>query len=127
MNAKNILATGLLLVSTSSYSFSSSNTENDEDPYKKYSNPRGCYIKRPSLNYAAVNYNTSTTALTIRFPSNSQGGKVEIYRNGVKVVSTSVPADASLCYVLGNYGKGDYTIIVSQGNKVVYSNNVIVK
>ena len=74
-----------------------------------------------------VSYNSTSTVLNVSFSANSQGGKVEIYRNGAKVVNTSAPAGASLSYVLRNYDKGDYTIIVSQGNMVVYSNNVIVK
>ncbi|MBO7478812.1 MAG: hypothetical protein J6U04_12880 [Salinivirgaceae bacterium] len=54
-------------------------------------------------------------------------GKVEIYRNGVKVVDATAVASANLSFVLRNFGKGSYTIIVRQGNTVVYSNNVEVK
>ncbi|MBO7143484.1 MAG: hypothetical protein J6W13_01470 [Salinivirgaceae bacterium] len=61
------------------------------------------------------------------FPTNGQGGEVGIYRNGVKVVNTTAPAGATLNYALRDYGKGDYSIVVSQGNTVVYSNNVVVK
>ncbi|MBO7476678.1 MAG: hypothetical protein J6U04_01945 [Salinivirgaceae bacterium] len=74
-----------------------------------------------------VSYNSASTVLSVSFPGNSQGGKVEIYRNGTKVVSTAAPAGASLSFVLRNYGNGDYTVIVSQGNMVVFSNNVEVK
>lgn len=74
-----------------------------------------------------VSYNSSSTVLNVSFSGNGQGGKVEIYRNGAKVVNTSAPAGATLNYVLRNYGTGNYTIIVSQGNTVVYSNNVMVK
>jgi hypothetical protein len=63
--------------------------------------------------------------LTVKFPANCQGCKVEIYRNGAKVVSAN--AGATLNYVLRNYGKGNYTIVVSSGNTVVYSNSVTVK
>ena len=84
--------------------------------------------KSPKVNQTPqVSYNSASTVLNVSFSANSQGGKVEIYRNGVKVVNTTAPADASLSYVLRNYGKGDYTFIVSQGNTVVYSNNVVVK
>ena len=68
-----------------------------------------------------VSYNSTSTVLNVTFSASSQGGKVEIYRNGVKVVNITAPAGASLSYVLRNYGKGDYTVIVSQGNTVVYS------
>lgn len=74
-----------------------------------------------------VSYNSASTVLSVSFHGNRQGGKVEIYRNGAKVVSTAAPAGASLSFVLRNYGKGDYTVIVSQGNMVVFSNNVEVK
>ena len=74
-----------------------------------------------------VSYNSTSTVLNVTFSASSQGGKVEIYRNGVKVVNITAPAGASLSYVLRNYGKGDYTVIVSQGNTVVYSNCVTVK
>ena len=74
-----------------------------------------------------ASYNNSTTALTIRFLSNGQGGRVEIYRNGAKMVNASAAAGASLNYVLRNYGVGNYTVIVSQGNTVVYSKNMYVK
>ena len=74
-----------------------------------------------------VSYNSTSTVLNVSFSGNSQGGKVEIYRSGVKVVNTSAPAGASLSFVLRNYGKGDYTIIVIQGNMVIFSENMRVK
>lgn len=74
-----------------------------------------------------VSYNSASTVLSVSFHGDRQGGKVEIYRNGAKVVSTAAPAGASLSFVLRNYGNGDYTVIVSQGNMVVFSNNVEVK
>ena len=79
------------------------------------------------IGHNSVAYNASTTALTVKFSSNGQGGKVEIYHNGAKVVNVAVPAGASLNYVLRNYGKGEFRIIVSSGNNVVYKNCVIVK
>lgn len=74
-----------------------------------------------------VSYNPASTVLNVTFPGNWQGGKVEIYRNGAKVVSTNTPAGATLCYMLRNYGLGNYTVIVTSGNTVVYSNCLIVK
>ncbi|MBO7495524.1 MAG: hypothetical protein J6T98_03135 [Salinivirgaceae bacterium] len=74
-----------------------------------------------------VSYNSTTTALNVSFPSNSQDGKVEIYRNGTKVVNANAAAGATLVYTLRNYGNGCYTIVVSSGSTVVYSNNVTVK
>ena len=84
--------------------------------------------KCPKPNHVPrVSYNSTSTVLNMSFPGNSQGGRVEIFRNGIKVVNATVPAGASLNYVLRNYGKGEFTVIVSQGNTVVYSNSVIVK
>ena len=74
-----------------------------------------------------VSYDSASTVLSVMFSSNSQGGKVEIYRNGIKVVNASAQACASLCYMLRNYGKGEFKIIVRQGNTVVYSKQVTVK
>lgn len=74
-----------------------------------------------------VSYNSSSTVLNVSFPTNGQGGKVEIYRNGIKVVNTTAPAGTSLCYMLRNLGKGEFKIIVSQGNTVVYYGNYVVK
>ena len=74
-----------------------------------------------------VSYNPTSTELNVSFPGNWQGGKVEIYRNGTRVVGVKAQAGATLCYMLRNYGRGDYTIIVSSGNTVIYSNCVMVK
>ena len=74
-----------------------------------------------------VSYNSVSTVLNVSFPSDSQGGKVEIYCNGVKVVNATAPAGATLSYMLRNYGKGNYTIVVSCGKTVVYSNSVTLK
>lgn len=52
---------------------------------------------------------------------------MEIYRNGTLVVSVNASAGATLCYTLRNYGTGNYTVVVSSGNTVVYSNSVEVK
>lgn len=71
-----------------------------------------------------VFYNSASTLLSVSFPTNGQGGKIEIYRNGTKVVNAAAQAGASLSYVLRNYGVGNYTVIVSQGNTVVYSENM---
>ena len=74
-----------------------------------------------------VSYNPKSTELNVLFPTNGQGGKVEIYRNGTLVVDVKAPAGTTLCYMLRNYGGGDYTIIVSSGNTVIYSKQATVK
>ena len=74
-----------------------------------------------------VSYNSVSTVLNVSFPSNSQDGKVEIYRNGTKVVSTNASAGATLVYNLRNYGGGSYTVVVSSGSTVVFTGNYNVK
>ena len=83
------------------------------------------YVKRPNIQPTVI-YNASTTTLTVKMPAITSG-KVEIYRNGVKVVDVKVAAGANLNFVLRNYGKGNYAIIVKQENSVVYSSSVEVK
>ena len=84
--------------------------------------------RSPKTNWTPIaSYNSATTVLTVSFPNNGQGGKVEIYRNGVKVVDTKATAGASLSYLLRDYGKGNYSIVVSSGKTIVYSKQVTVK
>lgn len=80
-----------------------------------------------SIRIPKVSYNNVSTVLSVSFPTRGQGGRVEIYRNGTKVVNAAAPAGASLSYVLRKYGIGSYTIIVSSGMAVVYNNTVEVK
>lgn len=74
----------------------------------------------------AVSYNSASTALTVKFPATG-GGKVEIYRNGAKVVNVNAAAGAMLSYTLRNYGRGNYTVLVSSRNTVVYCRSMNVK
>jgi hypothetical protein len=98
-----------------------SDTNTGDDGYHK---PH----KSPKMNWMPkVSYNSASTALSVTFPANGQGGKVEIYRNGTKVVDATVAAGANLSYVLRDYGNGDYAVVVSFGNSVVYSGNMVVE
>lgn len=125
MNKKILLAIGMLMTETTVEALNQSATGTIwVPPPPKGNSPK---TKVPNYSYAIAAYNASTTALTIMFPANGQSGKVEIYRNGVKVVDATATAGANLSFVLRSYGKGNYTIIVSQGNTVVYSNSVEVK
>lgn len=84
--------------------------------------------KSPNANWTPkVTYNSASTALNVAFPANGQGGKVEIYRNGAKVIDATAAAGTNLSYMLRDYGNGSYIIVVSSGNTVVYSNNVEVR
>lgn len=127
-NFKLIIGGGVLLscITTKSFALQEKQLTIDGTPVYKddYYRPHRC----PKTNKPiTTDYNATSTALSVKFPSNGQGGQVEIYRNGAKVVGTSAPAGTSLSYVLLNYGKGNYTVIVSSGNTVVYSENMRVK
>ena len=112
------LITSFILVSASMSVFAQGGI-GDQPPV------RSMYIKRPNVQSTVI-YNATTTTLTVKMPAITSG-KVEIYRNGVKVVDATAVAGANLSFVLRNYGKGNYTIIVSHGNTVIYSNSVEVK
>ena len=122
MNTK-LLITAFLLVFTSLSTFSQ---DKEYVETKNYPGMRGIQSKRPNTNFAVNTYNSSTTVLTVKMPTITSG-KVEIYRNGIKVVKATLPAGTTLNFVLRNYGKGNYTVIVSQGNTVVYNRTMIVK
>lgn len=126
MNTK-FLATVSMLVLTSTYAFSLNDISMDGgNPFEKYSNPRGVCIKCPKTIPPAALYNSASTSLTVKFPATG-GGKVEIYRNGAKVVNVNAAAGAMLSYTLRNYGRGNYTVIVSSRNTVVYCRSMNVK
>lgn len=74
-----------------------------------------------------VSYNSASTVLNVSFPTDGQGGKIEIYCDGSLIVSENAAAGTSLCYLLRKYGNGEYVIIVSSGNTVVYSNSLTIR
>lgn len=74
-----------------------------------------------------VSYNASSTLLTVKFPSNSQGGTVEVFRDGTKVAGIIANAGTTFSCVLREYGTGNYNVIVSNGNTVLDSKNFTVK
>ena len=74
-----------------------------------------------------VSYDSSTTLLTVDFPQNSEKSTVEVYRDGVKVTGITAGGGTTFSCTLKDYGEGEYDIIVSKGNTVVYSKNVSVR
>jgi len=74
-----------------------------------------------------VSYDESTTILTVNFPQNSEKSTVEVFHNGVKVTGITAGGGTTFSCTLKDYGLGDYYIIVSKGNTVVYSKNVSVR
>ncbi|MBR2194796.1 MAG: hypothetical protein IJ911_04205 [Salinivirgaceae bacterium] len=123
-NSKVFIGGVLLLTSITTNSFAEYNTQGTNTMENFTQRPHKC--PKPVVE-AKVSYNPASTVLNVSFPGNWQGGKVEIYRNGTRVVGVKAQAGASLCYTLRNYGKGEFTIIVSQGNMVVYRGSYNVK
>lgn len=124
MNKKFFIVTAALMFAMSASA--GTYPDGDDDNTKTIHRPRGVKRKNTEMR-PQLSYNSVSTVLNVLLPANSRDGKVEIYRNGARVVSANAPASATLSYVLRNYGTGNYTVIVSQGNTVVYSNNVVVK
>jgi len=74
-----------------------------------------------------MSYDESSTLLTVDFPQNSEKSTVEVYRDGVKVTGITAGGGTTFSCTLKDYGEGEYDIIVSKGNTVVYSKNVSVR
>lgn len=98
----------------------------DNDTVKTIKTARPHKCPKPTMS-VQVSYNSASTTLNVSIPTNGQVGRIEIYRNGTKVINISAPAGASLSYVLRKYGIGSYAIIVSSGKTVVYNNCVEVR
>lgn len=120
MKAKFLIAVSMLFFA-SLCAFAQSGTGHFPPPIIK----KNVYVKRPNVQPTVI-YNATTTMLTVKMPAITSG-KVEIYRNGVKVVDATATAGSNLSFVLRNYGNGNYAIIVRQENTVVYSSSVEVK
>ena len=82
---------------------------------------------RPQRASAAVSYDAASTTLTVKFPSKSQSGTVEVYRNGAKVAGITTNGGTTFSCRLREYGTGNYTVIVSNGKTVVDSKNFTVR
>lgn len=93
------------------------------DKGKWYPDPMRKIVRNP----VHVSYDESSTILTVDFSHRSNGGTVEVYRDGVKVSAMTAGGGTTFSCMLNDYGEGDYDIIVSRGNTVVYSRNIIVR
>ncbi|MBO4771631.1 MAG: hypothetical protein J5595_03720 [Bacteroidales bacterium] len=74
-----------------------------------------------------ISYDAASTILTVKFPSNSQGGTVEVFRNGTKVAGVTANSGTTFSCRLCEYGTGNYNVIVSNGNTVIDSKNFTVR
>ncbi len=88
--------------------------------------PSKC-VKPAFKSSVRMSYDESSTLLTVNFPQNSNGGTVDVYREGLKVSAMTAGSGTTFSCTLKDYGEGDYDIIVSNGNTVVYSKNVTVR
>ena len=75
----------------------------------------------------SVSYDESSTILTVYFSQYSDDSTVEVFHNGAKVTGITAGGGTTFSCILKDYGLGDYDIIVSRGNTVVYSRNIIVR
>ena len=72
-------------------------------------------------------YDEASTMLTVKFPSNANGGTVEVYHDGAKVAGITANSGTTFSCILREYGTGNYNVIVSTGNTVVDSKNYTVQ
>lgn len=126
MNKRFFIVTAALMFAMSASAGTNPGGDDGDDNTKTIHRPRG--VKRKNTDARPqLSYNSSSTVLNVSFPGNGQDGKIEIYRNGAEVLNTSAPVGASFSFMLCNYGKGDYTVIVSCGNTIVYGGSYNVK
>lgn len=118
----------ILMVATISLGFNVVEANNNmvEPPQTRkggYPTPPKC--PKP-IKPATITYDATSTALAVKFSATS-GEKIEIYRNGSKIVNAIAAAGETLYYTLRNYGKGNYSVIVSSGNNLIYSATYTIK
>jgi len=76
---------------------------------------------------ASVIYDTASTVLTVKLPSRSQGGTVEVYHDGAKVAGITANGGTTFSCTLREYGVGSYNVIVSNGNTVIDAKKYVVR
>ena len=127
-NMKKILLAAMMLVFVSGIASAQrycANTKGNGFGHS-FPKPHGCVIPhKPTA--AIVSYNAVSTILTVKFQSNSQGGTVEVFRDGTKVAGITANAGTTFSCVLREYGVGNYNVIVSNGNTVIDSKNFTVR
>lgn len=74
-----------------------------------------------------VSYDEASTILMVNFPSNSQGGIVEVFHDGAQVAGATSNGGTTFCCILRDYGTGNYTVIVYNGNTVIDNENCTVR
>ena len=79
------------------------------------------------LHKPVVSYDEASTILMVKFSSSSHGGMVDVYRDGEKVAGVTANSGTTFSCILREYGDGNYNVIVSNGNTVIYSKNFTVR
>ena len=74
---------------------------------------------------AFASYDAASTVLTVQFPPT--GGTVTVFFNGIQIVSMTAGSGTTFRSELRQYGTGDCTVIVSNGNAVVETKNFTVR
>ena len=115
----------MMLVFVSGVASAQKDCTNTNNGVNVHSVPRAHRSIRPHK--PTVTYDEASTALTVRFQSNSQGGTVEVYHDDEKVVGVTANSGTTFSCILREYGEGNYNVIVSNGNTVVESKNFAVK
>ena len=85
------------------------------------------FSKRPDSRAITVSFDASSTVLTVKFPSNSNRGTVEVYHDGAKVAGITANGGTTFSCTLREYGVGSYNVIVSNGNTVIDAKKYTVK
>jgi hypothetical protein len=126
-----LLVTAMTVFTTESYGqrnvcCSTAESNSQDGGNWRIGRPHGCV--RPGRQIPVrVSFDDSSTLLTVNFPSNTEGGTVEVFCNGSKVAGITAGGGTTFSCILKDYGAGDYDIIVSSGNTVVYSRNITVR
>ena len=115
----------MMLVFVSSVASAQKDCTNTNNGVIGHRSPRQHRSIRPHK--PTVSYDEASTALTVKFQSNSQGGTVEVYHDDEKVAGITANSGTTFSCILREYGEGNYNVIVSNGNTVMESKSFAVK
>jgi len=126
-----MVITAISVLSTESYGqrnvcCSTAGSNSQDGGHWRIGRPHGCR-KYKHQETVHVSYDESSTILIVYFSQYSEDSTVEVFCNGAKVTGITAGGGTTFSCILKDYGEGDYDIIVSRGNTVVYSRNIIVR
>ena len=85
------------------------NNSNTDDPHRS-----------PALYDVYAVFDTTTSTLDLVVSSGIEISSIEIYKDGVLIITDTVP---TLSYALSGFGNGTYTIILTTNNGISYTGN----